>query len=401
MPNPITKVIAKVCRLSDAKHPATGAVLTCYLIPLLIQALVASRLVDAGPAWTLFSLGLSLALCGSIPLFLLLREWQLRTDSQLPNTETDPLFQNPGEASIDDSQETIHRLDAELARSEHQLKQLAKDRAEMIKRIEELEADLDRANHESSLEIKQKESLATEHAQTIQEQRGIIERKQAYILKLENKVRDLSYEVKTLLTLGENDGPEHAPISHPVIDIFNDEEEDPPELQQEIAAQLPSSSEKKVQTPYDAALQLQKCLDTATKLTGASHLAGSGSKLLSLSSESYAIDLRRLFDNYRSENTCAIFFFSLDEGKMLFANNQIKTLLGWSPDHFIRSFEQLIDEGWADWKHALAEIKSNAPLSLRFLMKTKSGEDLLVQCHIGLIPSGAFSGNLVGVLYAD
>ncbi|MCB1135218.1 MAG: hypothetical protein KDK78_03015 [Chlamydiia bacterium] len=403
----------RVRSIAETRHGSTRALVACYLLPLLFQALIAVRVAESGPAWTLFSLGLCLALCGSVPLYMLLREWEAK--SVLPAAEPERLptpapYTAPAETPSQGADtlelfETIDQLSAQLGHQEELCTQLAKERSLLQKEVERLEAELDRLESEGQGAVQHRDALLNEHKQTINEQRSVIERKQDYILKLENKVRDLSYEVKTLIQLNDESIEEKNAASerasdHPVLNLFDGEIPALPLHAEPSHPGIHDMGEMKVQTAYDASLQLQKCIDTARRLTGATHLSGTNGRLLDLSSDSYAIDLRRLFDSYNSESACPVFLYSKREDKLLFVNPQITSLLGWSPDKFTKDYPSLVTEGWTDWKRALKEVTADKPQQMRLLMKTKSGDDLLTHCNIGMIPNGAFAGHLVGVIYA-
>ena len=150
---------------------------------------------------------------------------------------------------------------------------------------------------------------------------------------------------------------------------------------------------------------LQKCVDIAEQLGGDSHLAVEGSRLLNLPPESYAIDLRRLFDSLRSEHSSIVLVYSAAEHRLLFVNNKIRGLLGWSPEKFVKEFAHILQKGSGDWKSAVAVLQKirkyevNKGQQIRLLMKAKSGEDLLVRCYLGLVREGIFGNLIVGVLY--
>jgi hypothetical protein len=373
----------------------------CYLLPLIIHAVTASWLVPLNAAWTLFGLGLSLAFCGAIPLYLLLREWEEARGTSLrsspPQTPTNEIDPGPW---LDE----IEALQAELVRREEKEGALREERTTSLRQAEQLKADLQALEELKEDELRRLQILLSDHTQTISQQRSVIEGKQDYILKLENKVRDQAYEIKTLLRLDPQEGGDAAVqthTAHPVLQVFEDAEQEVPELEPHEDPTLLSAADSAVQTPYDAAIQLQRCLDIASKMSGAGHLTSRGRRDALLPTDSFAIDMRRLWESYKGESSCTIFVYSPSEEKLLFCNEQVKALLGWGPDTFVKKFDALVDEGWAEWKHALADLKVDTPTQCRLLLKTESRGNLLVQCHLGLIPTGAFAGNIVGIVYGD
>ena len=71
-------------------------------------------------------------------------------------------------------------------------------------------------------------------------------------------------------------------------------------------------------------------------------------------------------------------------------------------------FSSIIQEGLGDWKKALSTLSgaqdSHAQLLVktaqaRFLAKTKQGQEKILNCHLGVIPTGLFRNHIIGVLY--
>lgn len=392
---------------TDRPHAPSWLLVLFYLIPLLLL----SCLTKWSSEWTTFSVGLLLSFMGATPLYLFLRSWEERAHSlpsPLPLREepaplpSDPVVPTP---SSPFSEEQYHELAMDLAKMEEISKELRTERNGLQESLEQLQKAKEEEEAAKEGKIEQQTTLLSEYQETIQEQREILERKQHYILQLENKVRDLSYEIKTLLHLEPEEGEEEEPQSqgnqHPVLDLFQGEAPSDEDLGLNELGEGSDSTEKVVQTPYDASLELQKCIDLAKGLRGADHLTGGQGKLLDLSSESYAIDLRRLFDTLRNEACAATLLYSQAEERLIFANPQVKALFGWGADKFVTDFVELIDSGLPEWKHALSEMRAEDEVQLRLLMKTKTGENLLTHFHLAQIPSGAFSGHVIGVLYAD
>lgn len=416
--------LAEAKTAPQRNHPLTayGWVIVAYLVPILIFGTYAVRNYSSASSWGTLTFGLVLSLFGSAILILCMRQWELLMRSRVvallsKSRGEDSSSQSYTHIKSNDSatsqhillqyEKQVQELQSELSTLEHNWEKREEELEELMKEYHELKqqsGQLDQQVRSSSSEVAHKEHLLQEYQQTIAEQRSIIEKKQQYILKLENKVQDLNYEVKTLLQLGDMQSgglgseDKDKKLAHPVMDVFKTPYT-PHEDLEEIYQSLPMSSDKKVHTPYDAAMQLQRCIDKAKTLTGASHLAGPSSRFLDLSVDSYAIDLRRLFDSFRNENTCGILLFSKQENRLLFANNSIKTLLGWSPDRFVNDFSQIIHESGPDWKHALLQLQTKNETQVRLLAKAKSGEDVLVQCYLGVIDEGVFAGHIIGVMY--
>lgn len=144
---------------------------------------------------------------------------------------------------------------------------------------------------------------------------------------------------------------------------------------------------------------LQRCIQKAKILSGASHLSRKEARFSGLSTE--AIDLRRLFDSFRTESGAVILIYSKKEERLLFVSNSIRQLLGWSRERFIGDFSTLIGDSGPLWRHALLKLQSRPEAQLSFTIKTKSGKEKLISCALGIIPEGVFVDHIVGVLYVS
>jgi hypothetical protein len=373
-----------------------------YLFPMLLYSAYALQTMDTGIAWGVVTVGLLLSTFGAAAIVIMLRNWESLMRTQVATlvekkvTQLAVPVQTQAAASEPD-----HRLTQEIEVLRVELQQ----RKEELNLVKQQQANLDTQSKDreeiaktSIEEAKYNQQALGDLKQTISEQRTIIDKKQQYISRLETKIQDLTYEVKTLLQLGDMGANEEGRASHPAVDLFSQNEGQNPELD-EMVQQLPVSSDRTVHTHYDAAVQLQKCVEIAQQLTGAGHLAGDSGRFLDLSVDSYAIDLRRLFDSYRNENTCTILLYSQKERKLLFVNNQIKGLLGWSPERFVTDFPGVISHNAAQWDEAIQQIHENKEAQIRLLAKGRDGNDAPLHCYMGKIPNGAFTNHIIGILY--
>jgi len=263
---------------------------------------------------------------------------------------------------------------------------------DLILKMEELQSEYERFREEALLLEKEwqtklihKESLLADYKRTITEQRGVIGKKQRYISKLEEKVQDLLYEIRQLLHI-ENP-PLHLPEA--VVDT-------PPEDMDLFLLNSPQES-----SSYDFSKQLHRYIRLAETFTGVSHLGYVGGKtprFLDLSWDSYAIDLRRLFDSFREETVGIVFIYSKGEDKFLFVNNMVKSLLGWGAEKFMKDFHILIEMGASEWKKALEHVVSMKECQFNMSLQNKIGDELLFQCFLGYIAQGPFTSHLIGML---
>lgn len=308
-------------------------------------------------------------------------------------------------SALNKKQESIENLFKNLEIKEQEIRKWQHKGKELSIQIEKNKEESQNFHSEHENQIEKKDSLLSEYQQTITEQRGIIEKKHKAICQLENKIRNLNYEVKTLLQLGTFNSPTRETCEeialnpgHPLIKVFDSmeykaSENDP------ISQPMAVASNKEIHTPYDAAVQLQKCIEVAQNLKGINHLGGKSSRFSKISLDHYTIDLRRLFDSFRNENSCNIIVYSQAKNRLLFANNHVKNILGWSPEKFVKDFNSLIQKGKAEWEEALEQLQYAKESQTRLLIQARSGEDILIHCHLGEISQGVFKNHIIGILF--
>jgi hypothetical protein len=363
-------------------------------------------------SWRAAATGLLAASIGSLVIFTLLRQWEAHFIKIIPVNlpELKPVaIQNPFysndnflelEHALAESQARHKELIEELNAKNELMHKFETEKVQFEHRIEDVYHELNTFKSANEDELRRKTVLLSEYQETINQQRDVIKKKQDQILELESKVRDLNYEVKTLLQLAEigNKTPTNSKNKEMVVgetvqayqvDMFEDEE---PSFQMQNLM---------IKTPEEASVQLKRCIDIAQKITGANRFGNGNSRFKDVPIDNRALDLRRLFDNLRSEHAGTVIVYSQKDDKLLFANNQMTNLLGWSPEKFIKNFPEIIAEGSQEWKKGVAELSSNTLSKVRMVMKTKSGQNLLVHCHLGAIPTGAFRNHVIGVLYSS
>ncbi len=397
--------------------------LLSFLLPQIVWgiSLFFSRTTTTRP---IVLSGLFFSLVGVLSILLLTRGWERKmqrsvsalVQAKLQHLKTGTIQE--GEGQIEHLHQEIRHLHQFLEESqrgyEHQIDLLQSSAAKSKLRAEECayeienksedlrrltiameemgrdferQMDEQRRTTEGILEgIHHKERVLHDYQLTITEQRKVIEKKQRYIAQLEGKVKDLMYEIRSLLQLEE-------PLSSSSASslVYHDDS------LQEISL-MPLQGEN---STYDLSLQLQRYIQMAQHFTGIDHLGyvnGQSPRFLDISFESYAIDQRRLFDTFRDETVGIIFVYSLKEERFLFINNLVRTVLGWSSEKFMKDFSHLIEMGYPEWNQALAKISSLKEAQLRLLIRSKTGEEILCQCFMGLVSQGPFVNHVIGIL---
>ena len=421
------------------RQSITVYIVICYLLPILFFCGYSIQQMSTQKSWVILTCGILLAIIGSLVLIVKMWQWESTIleqvdqfaaskaalqhphsdlqDRQRPQNYTNPLnFENETllhsqrqiqqlEQALEDSQMQHKEIVDQIRSKVDELHQANQEKEELQQQLEQLRQELMVYQQTSREQLKQKDVLLAEYAQTVNDLRGTMDKKQSQIVKLESSVRDLTYEVKTLLQLSDIDHTANEPVSAAVPT--------PPQTAQEPFIPKPpypyegskpgneqlSMKERQLHSHQEASMQLKRCIDIAQKLTGASHF-GVSSRFRDLSIDSYALEQRRLFDSLHSENSSLVLVYSQKDDKLLFVNNHTKNLLGWSPEKFIQDFPDLIQTSMGDWKRALTSLTSNPQAQVRLLVKTRSGTDQPIQCHLGVIPTGIFKTHVIGVLFS-
>lgn len=372
-----------------------------YLFPL-VGSLAYIKWGDAlSSDWDGFSIGLLLTSIGTLILYGLMVRWesvwQAEIDSKPDSQET--IEENPlDEVSNSQSKVTLQEIQHEnalLKFDNEKLNEQIQLQSETIKlesqKCEQAIIESEEIRLSCSQQLEKQQSHIRELQDVIAEQKANIEKRQQQIGMLETKVGDLTYEIKTLLKLAES----HSSSLYSENQNDNIQSVSAP-AQREEALSFPS--EKQICTQEEASIQLKRCLDIAQKITGSyrfnSHLNG----FLDATADAFTLDLRRLCDSLRSENSSAIVLYSPKENKVLFVNNQIKSLTGWSPEKFVQSFTDILHDHNA-WKQGISSLTMRSETPLQLLLKTKNGTDLPIQAHLGMIPTGIFRQHAIAILY--
>lgn len=410
-------------------------ILICYLLPILIFSKHSVSLMPPNKSWGVISIGLMISVLGSALLILLVNHWEqslrrkwllqervagstgaaegarggddLNEENQNKITplhlESDALSgQESAETfnvALIESEQHKQPIMSELNSLNEQLRQLYDANGQYKQQLDKAQREFEEYRQSSDALLTSARGELTEARQANDHLRGQLEEKERLVTELESKNRDLSYEVKTLLELEDKESasafqgnPAAAHPFHPVISTFSNEDDLSAVATEGIKS---ASSERKVRTSYDAVLELQRCIDQARNMKGAAHLSEGGR----LGTDNYAIDLRRLFDKFRHETSSPILLYCPDAEKVLFASNQIKGLLGWSPEKFAHDFFNLLQEGGDAWRAAAKNLDGTNHQRVTMVMKTcREGSDALVHCYINKISGGPFANNVIGVL---
>ncbi len=424
------------------RHSLSALVIIFYLIPILFFSVYSIQLMSSQKSWMLLSTGLFIAMCGAFLFFFLLYYWEQSFRGQIEHSaapqftlspsslreekvailDSSLLFHSPlslkqesheetkeeePDRALKVNQEEQEKLNGLLESKEGELRGLREENQHLSSRTHQAFQDFADYKLFSEEQLRQKQGQLLALQQIIEDQRAEMEKRQEQIHQLDTKVHDLSYEIKTLLDLHveevsppssknkENkENKEEKRVSHYWERLPLEREQ---EQEREPEKEIVTGS---VHTPLEAIYLLKKCIQLAQKMTGA-HYYGLESSRYPEFSPSYAIDQRRLFDLLREETAALLLVYSPREDKVLFANSQSKTLLGWSPEKLVADFSFIMQEGLQEWKRVLHAMTSVSETQVRLLAKTRQGQEIVLNGQLGLIPGGLFRGYVIAVFYSD
>lgn len=380
-----------------SRYTLLWIVLLCYFMPLVGLSAYGIIEFDLKNVWNWMVAGLLFSLFGSLAVFLFLTRWNLlwQMDQTIQENLSRTAFE---EENVKKTQELLEKMQqensmqsVEIEKLSDQVETLSTEKEKSVLQAQQAVVELSHFRKAASAELEQQQNQIRQFQETIAEQKILIEKKQQQTGMLETKVGDLTYEIKTLLKLAEaHSGP-----------LYESKNNEPPSVPQQASSQpaeAVSCAEKQIASPAEASFQLKRCLDIAQKITGSHRFNSQINHLLDFSADSFAIDLRRLCDSLRSENGSAILLYTPKENQLLFANNQVKVLTGWSPEKFVQNFTEILVEQ-ETWHQAISSLSMRSEAQVQLSFKTRSGPDLKINAHLGIIPTGIFRSNAIAVLY--
>lgn len=396
----------------------SAIVVSLYLIPFLFFSYYSIGLMPHDKSWSILSFGLLIVSGGSLALFFFICYWEEALRIKIQNNlipslegsekESKVMSLEPAlneslkelhllQTNLNESHEVQMRLNDEIHLKAQELHRLDEEKKGLIVKLEQIMLDFTEYKLSTDEQLKNKTLQVAHLEQTIQEQRLEIEKRQEHILELDNKVNDLGYEIKTLLYLHDNEpkamekqATQTAVAVKPQVYMKQLEE---------VEELSTFDSDTHVRTSSDALMLLRRCINTAQKLLGNPYYGNEASRFFEPSLPHYTIDQRRLFDVLRNENGATVFVYSQRDNKMLFVNNQVKHLLGWSPEKFVLEFTALLPKGAEAWNDAVNQLTTDSETHMRLLIKSKEGQEVMTQCQLGAIQAGLFKNHVIGILY--
>jgi len=379
--NPLWTLGLKTWKCVGCMHQNRLVQCILYFFTFFALTLFGARLFSLDRSWQFFSVGLPIAVLGSYLsyLFVLSEKKVAVVVSSLEESYASSTTEL--EKTIDVNREQIAELeDVEKAKNEH-IQSLEKERENTEMQIQDLLREFQDYQKTSREEIERQAAHLKEYQETIAQQRDVIERKQKQIGEFESKVHDLKYELNVLLQLADLNHSSDKPA--------------PSSLPEEETTLIYDCH---IHTSNEAAQELKKCINIAQKMTSANYFNGN-TRLRSMSVDGFALDLRRLFDALQSENAGVVFVYSRKEGRILFVNQQIRSLIGWAPEKFVKQFSDLIGESTDTWSDGVKQLAQKGESAFAMKVQMQNSDIKEFRCHLGTIPTGLFRNYAIGILY--
>lgn len=407
--------------LTKSKDILLSIIFFIYFLPILFLALYASYQGNSDMSWLVLSGGLVISFLGSGILFSFFasrertkdhpKTTQTEVDTsdqkivdfplQMPsefivnNCSTDERIRNL-EKLLEEKQKELLRAEAEISQKDEEILSSKNEIQKSQKNTDTILHDFSHYKNTIQQQLEQSTQIIDTSQQTIAEQRRIIEKKQLHIDQLETKVRDLTYEIKTLLQLAEI-------VNQPSVDHMTSTEHlnSDGAAAQQLEFNLTPTNASKIenQNPENVSDQLKRCIDIAQKITGGAHYRTGSLRFRELAGDNYTLDLRRLFEGLRLENHGLVLFYSQKENKLLFASNQVKKFLGWNTDKFLQNFFQVIEPGVDAWKNGISQLAFKNQAHVDINMKNRTGQEIPMHGVLGMVPTGIFRNHIMAVLF--
>ena len=362
------------------------ALLFFYLVPLIAIILFSLNKPSLETTWMMLCLGFASMAFGSVLLFIMITQWETETLKavQSQQDELDNLIQvhnKKSETSLDqplvlELQEQLKCLESELALKSQAFQEMSEKTMGLESQLENFALEQQDRKREYEGQLSHLMNRIKEFEQINQLQRDDLEKKQQELHTLENKIKDLNYEIKTLLHLTEDNSSKEMESNKENTNQSNE-------------------INFKVESWEQANHLLQDCYQIAQTLIPQNHYP----RYQEFGFDTLAIDLRRLFDHLKKRREATIIVYSLTDRKIIFANSESKNLLGISSDKFILNFDELIKPHGQEWQNMLGKLSKEGQVKGQMHFTDHYGHVTSVQALFGTIPSEFFRNQAIGILF--
>lgn len=207
--------------------------------------------------------------------------------------------------------------------------------------------------------------LCKEYQKTIQEQREIINQKSSYSVKLENKIKDLIFEIRNLLHLEDRD--KNHISSH------------------QVKGKCSTIQKLNLLTEKAENLASDQIKDFITKSS------------FSVPPNRYSLEFREFFDKLRNETSFILFIYSLKEKNFVFTNGMFKQWIGLSPNILLQRKEEFLAKYGNNWIRDL-ECTENSETLGKVAIKTSTKGVIDFNYYNQKIIKGPLEKHTIGIL---
>ncbi|CDZ79788.1 hypothetical protein BN1013_00286 [Candidatus Rubidus massiliensis] len=377
----------------EAKYKFLLIIFFVYFIPYCSLAIYNFQYLASEDLWNILSIGLLIPIFGTLLLFYSYLTFQKNVTLQANLIPTDQSvlqeLSDQNEQALLNVQEELKILQDLFDAKKQEIEVLTKDNVGLKKEKEMIAEQIKEHKKEIEAVLEEKEKKFQESILSINDLRATIEKKQNYINQLESKVRDLNYEIKTLLKL--------ADLGIKDLEEPKKESVQPTLINENIASGLPLNQQ--VKSWEDASIQLKRCMELAQKQSSSNQFYANNYLYKESSLDSFALDLRTLFDNLRNENNASILFFAPKENKVLFANPPLRKVLGLNHEKISQHFFDCLDPSLEKWNKAIAQLTLKNEVKTTFEFKTKHNDKIYLNALVGVIPSGIFRNQVIIIFF--
>lgn len=383
-------------------------VVLCYLLPLLGIVAYGTLVTENQEYWEVFSIGFTLTAFGSLAIFLAMASWETGLGKHAAVESSGKLYDSAPEGedydflkrSLEEAQQSQVRLLSEIDHLTDEVRSVKAEKEKLLSDWKQEGASLEQYKESLHQELEQQQNLIRDLYETIADQKAQLETKLHQQSQLEAKVGGLTHEIKTILQFAETHAGSILSNEEKIVQPPSPLSPQPatlPEVRQEEPLHL--HVETKIQSNQEASQLLKRCLEIAQRITGSQRFGSQIYSFLESPADSFALDLRRLCDRLRSETGGIILLYSPRDNHVLFANNEIKALTGWSPEKFSQQFSDILVENSA-WNQAIGMLSMRSEAHAQLQLKARSGETIDLSAALGMIPTGIFRNHAVAILYA-
>ncbi len=274
------------------------------------------------------------------------------------------------------TREAFIKAKAESQQWERTATQYKEENARLLLQVESLSTEQEQTTKEL-VQVRQElkdaltyqQALNNEYQATFAEQHSMLDKRQAYIVKLEVKVQELMGEIKNLLQLETN-----------VAESFPQQRLIPKEL------------------PYRLSSELKKIASRIENTEIAVPLMANLSLASSLPIHNHSLAYRQLFDGLREEDCGMLFIYAPQSQRPIFGNTLFKDWTGYGVEDFVEG--GVIISGVHQWKQSLLHDHSEER-SGKLIAKTKLYGQISFYYCLTLLRKGPLYDHIIGVLYPE